>query len=372
MNNIFINAVNAKIGGGKNILDNFILQLSQIDLRDNYYILTPNYENYKQYTKRNLTVIDIAGFYKKNILFFFLYFIKFHSLLRKYKIDLIFNFSDLLIPTKKNQIYFFDWPYAVYSAKYIWNKMSLKDYLIRKSKIFLIKKYIHLPKLIIVQTKNIENRLKKQFELENITIIPTPVAIDIFNNKNKKKFNLPGDRKKYLYPANYMSHKNFDIIIPLAEKIKKLNLPFTIVLTINETVAKKFIREIYYKDLECIINIGKIDGVFMPSLYQQCDAIIFPSLLETYGLPYIEAMAHGKPILTSDLDFAHDVCGDIAYYFNPFDADSILKEMQNVFSNEQERLERIRKGKLKVQNLPDWKEVTEQFQQQIEIILNQN
>jgi glycosyltransferase involved in cell wall biosynthesis len=370
MKNILINGVSAKIGGGKNILDNFILQLSQTKLQYKYYILTPDYENYKQYARENLAVIDIADFYKKNILFFLLYFIKFPSLLKKYKIDLIFNFGDIIIPTSKRQIYFFDWPYAVYSAKYIWNKMSCRDFFIRKIKVILIKKYICIPKLIIAQTNNIKIRLKKRFEINNIKIISTPVDINIFKGENNNKFNIPSTKRKYLFPATYSSHKNFEIIIPLAEKIKKQELPYTIVLTIDEIVAKKYIKYIKYKKLDSIVNVGQVPNMLMPSLYNQCDALIFPSLLETYGLPYIEAMACEKPILTSDLDFAHDICGEVAYYFNPFDSDSILTEMQRVFSDEEERIERIKKGKLKVQNLPDWETVVNQFQHEIDIVIN--
>jgi glycosyltransferase involved in cell wall biosynthesis len=369
MANILINAVSAKIGGGKNILDNFIQQLSQMELlHHTYYILTPNYHNYKHYTKKRLIVIDIAGFYKKNVFLIFLYFMKYNFLLQEYKINLIFNFGDILIPCKITQIYFFDWAYAVYSDKYIWNRMSLKSYIVRKIKILLIRKYINYPKLIIVQTRNMKERLQSQFDVRNVVIIPTPIAIDFQKNKNTQKFNLPEDRRKYLYPANYMPHKNFDIIIPLAEKIQRMELPFTIILTIDENIANKFMQKI--KNISCIINVGKVEGLLMPSLYQQCDAVIFPSLLESYGLPYVEAMAYEKPILTSDLDFAHDMCGEIAYYFNPFDVDSILSEMQNVFSNKQECLEHIKKGRLKIQYLPNWGNVIKQFQQKIDMTLN--
>jgi len=51
--------------------------------------------------------------------------------------------------------------------------------------------------------------------------------------------------------------------------------------------------------------------------------LLMPSLIETVGLPYLEAMHFGRPIPTSDLDFAHDVCGDAASYFDPWDPDAI-------------------------------------------------
>jgi glycosyltransferase involved in cell wall biosynthesis len=369
MQNVLINTLNSKIGGGKNILDNFILQLSQTKLQYKYYILTPAYENYKHYVKENLIVVDIADFYKKNVLFFILYFIKFPSLLRIYKIDLIFNFGDILIPTNKKQIYFFDWAYAVYSDSYIWSKMSFTDYIQRKTKVFLIKKHIKSAKLVIAQTQNMEKRLKDNMNVQNIKIIPTPVPVNS-SQDNNRDFELPAGKFKYLFPASFSSHKNFEIIIPLAEKIKEHNLPFIIVLTIDETVATNYIAVIRAKKLNAIINLGKLPGSDMKVLYKQCDVVLLPTLLESYGLPYVEAMSYEKPILTSDLDFAHDICGDVAYYFNPFDADSVLTEMQKVFSNDEQRMSRIKKGKLKMQNLPDWETVVKQFQQEIDTVIN--
>ena len=51
--------------------------------------------------------------------------------------------------------------------------------------------------------------------------------------------------------------------------------------------------------------------------------MILPTLLESFSATYIEAMFHGKTILTSDLDFARDVCGEAAFYFDPLNPQSI-------------------------------------------------
>lgn len=122
-------------------------------------------------------------------------------------------------------------------------------------------------------------------------------------------------------------------------------------------------------NLNCIFNVGKVAGEFMPSLYQQCDVLLFPSLLETYGLPYIEAMAFDKPILTSDLDFAHAICNEIAYYFDPFNAESILNVMIHFSDDDIELKKRLNVGKKKIELLPDWQKVFLEFEEQIEIIL---
>ncbi|MEN2489800.1 glycosyltransferase [Flavobacterium sp. B11] len=370
MAKILINALNLSIGGGKNILDNYIRELSNADLTDTYYVLTPNFKMYSSYSKDKLNVIDIESIFKANVFFIGLYFFKFPILLKKYKIDLVFNFGDIVIPTSIPQIYFFDWPYAVYSEEYVWRKMSLKDYVIRKTKIFLINKYADKAVLTIAQTKNIATRLIKKFKNQNVTIIPTPVGIDLSCNKEFYGLDLDKNKKYFFYPASYSTHKNFDVVLDLLKLIKKEKMPFVLILTLDFDVASEFLEKIKSANLNNVINLGKVDLKLMPSLYKQVDALFFPSLLETYGLPYIEAMAFEKPILASNLDFAHAICDDMAFYFDPFDAESILNVMMHYDDDKEDLETRISKGKLKVNTIPNWEEVFTRFNKEIEIVLN--
>lgn len=370
MANILINALNLSIGGGKNILDNYMRELSNADLTHTYYVLTPNFNSYNKYSNDKLNIIDIESIYKSNIFFIGLYFFKFPLLLKKYKIDLVFNFGDIVIPTSVSQIYFFDWPYAVYSEKYVWGKMSVKDYFIRKTKIFLINKYVDKAVLTIAQTKNIADRLMKKFNNQNVVIIPTPVGIDLSDNNEFYDLKLNSDKKYFFYPASYSTHKNFEIVLSLLKLIKEKNLPYVLVLTLDFDIASEFLEKIKSANLDNVINLGKVNLELMPSLYKQVDALFFPSLLETYGLPYIEAMAFEKPILTSNLDFAHAICDDLAFYFNPFEIESILNVMMHYDKDKEDLERRIIKGKLNVDTIPNWKEVFEKFNTQIETVLN--
>lgn len=65
------------------------------------------------------------------------------------------------------------------------------------------------------------------------------------------------------------------------------------------------------------------------------DALLMPSLLESFSGTYLEAMHFGLPILTSDLDFAREVCHDAALYFDPWDTASIRDAILRV-KNESE------------------------------------
>jgi glycosyltransferase involved in cell wall biosynthesis len=67
----------------------------------------------------------------------------------------------------------------------------------------------------------------------------------------------------------------------------------------------------------------------MAALYAQADCLLFPSKLETWGLPLTEAQAHGLAILAADLPYAHETIGEYprAAYFAPQDAAALANRM---------------------------------------------
>lgn len=74
--------------------------------------------------------------------------------------------------------------------------------------------------------------------------------------------------------------------------------------------------------------LGRVSDEQLLSLYHQADCFIFPSIYEGFGLPPIEAMQCGCPVLASDIPVLHEVCGDAAEYFNPLDVNDIRKTIQ--------------------------------------------
>jgi glycosyltransferase involved in cell wall biosynthesis len=85
-------------------------------------------------------------------------------------------------------------------------------------------------------------------------------------------------------------------------------------------------------------------------------------LLESYGLPFVEAMFNKKTIITSDFDFTWDVCGEAAYYFDPLDEGSIYKAICAAFADESARQERISLGFKIASELNDWPNAFQEYQ----------
>ena len=71
--------------------------------------------------------------------------------------------------------------------------------------------------------------------------------------------------------------------------------------------------------------LGRVSDQELVRLYNQAACFVFPSLYEGFGLPPLEAMACGCPVLVSDIPVGHEVCGDAAQYFNPLEPNEILR-----------------------------------------------
>src|SRR5690606_1283167 len=117
---------------------------------------------------------------------------------------------------------------------------------------------------------------------------------------------------RFLLLSGYYAHKNIEILNDICEKlIKKQIQNIRFVLTLPNEEFNKVIK-IKYRKL--IYNVGPQKPVDCPKLYEECDAIFLPTLLECFSATYAEAMKMEVPIITPDMGFAHTVCGNAALY----------------------------------------------------------
>lgn len=78
---------------------------------------------------------------------------------------------------------------------------------------------------------------------------------------------------------------------------------------------------------------GYVDKDTLHTLYRQASLFVFPSYYEGFGLPPLEAMAAGCPVLCSDAASLPEVCGEAAVYFDPHDVEGLSCAMQKILSN---------------------------------------
>ena len=373
MANVFINGLNSKTGGGKNILVNYLILLNTSKLNNKYFVLTPDVTEYSQYSNTNITILGVSNILKNAFLLPFTYYYSIPKLISRLNIELIFNLADIPIPCRIQQIFLFDWPYAVYPKSIVWDKMDLLSFVNRKIKLYLFKRNIKYVTKWIAQTNTIKRRLQNTYNISNIIVVANAISISNLKGEYSLNFSLPNGRK-LLYLTYYYPHKNLEILIPLAKEIKRRELDFKIIITVEAQQHRNvhvLFKKIKDHNLESIVyNIGSVKMKDVPSLYNQCDALLMPTLLETYGLPYLEAMYHGKLVLTSNLDFAKDVCNEAGIYFDPENEFSILDNIIKVFNNRNLYNEKILNGKKIVNNLNSWDDVFRIYSEIIEEELN--
>jgi glycosyltransferase involved in cell wall biosynthesis len=91
--------------------------------------------------------------------------------------------------------------------------------------------------------------------------------------------------------------------------------------------------------------IGYVSDRKLFGLYKDAQAFIFPSLSEGFGLPGLEAMASGTPVLASDIPVFREVYSDAVLYFNPEDVDDIANKIMQILTDKNLRAALVLKGK---------------------------
>lgn len=370
MKRILINGMSAHSGGGPLFLNNYLTLLKNSNTNCEYYVLPPKNFDFKKFESDNIKIVDISKRLKKRAMIPITYKYYLTKLVKSLEIDMIFNLADIPIPAKNTkQVFMFDWPYAVYPESHVWKIMDLKSFVIRKIKLFYFKSFLSNVSHWVVQTNAIKNRLKSIYEVQNVTVIPNAVTLEHTQKTTFYDFQLPKGTL-LLCLSRYYPLKNLEIFIPLAKEIKKRGLGYKIIITIDESQHRKvkpfllLIKDCGLDDI--IINIGPVKVKNAPSLYEQCDGLLMPSLIETYCNPYVESMYHKRLILTSDMDFSREVCGDAAIYFDPLNHLSILEAIETAYSNDILREEKIRQGSMKIEKLHSWNELVKMYSNIIE------
>lgn len=163
-----------------------------------------------------------------------------------------------------------------------------------------------------------------------------------------------------LYVGQQSDYKNIRRLGDAHQKLiaKHLDLGLILVGKKNESIEanEKYFTDKGYRNIHFTGFIGDAQRDW---LFANTKAYVFPSLMEGFGLPGLEAMGYGAPVVSSNATCLPEVYGDAAHYFNPLDTDAMATAIDEVISNETLRQELIAKGYAQVQKY-SWEQMAEE------------
>jgi glycosyltransferase involved in cell wall biosynthesis len=150
-----------------------------------------------------------------------------------------------------------------------------------------------------------------------------------------------------LYAGNIKPHKNLDRLIEAYALLRRRGIVGVKLLIIGDQISK-------YPNLRRLVHrfqlhqhvrfLGFVTDETLAALYRLAAVFVFPSLYEGFGLPPLEAMAAGTPVVTSNVSSLPEVVGDAALLIDPTDPGAIANAMARVLGEPGLRSELVRRG----------------------------
>ncbi len=180
------------------------------------------------------------------------------------------------------------------------------------------------------------------------------------NKKTLALYNVSGPF--LLYVGNAYPHKNLDGLITAFSQLHGKRPDLRLVLVGKEDYFYNRIKEIaksnnlWQKENRnsAIIFTGYVPDVDLEALFQEAAIYVFPSLYEGFGLPPLEAMAHGCPVASSNRASMPEVLGEAAIYFDPENKEEMAEVISSVLNDKSKREQLIALGYLQVKKYSWW------------------
>lgn len=221
----------------------------------------------------------------------------------------------------------------------------------------------------IITVSNFEKkRIDKHFGFKNneVEVVYNGVSEHFKKVENKKELN--EIREKYELPEKFLfflgntdPKKNTRNVLKAFDHYLSKNKPIPLVmLDFGEQNLKDILNEIGKPQLRKHIHLtGYIINSDLPAIYSLCEVFLYPSLRESFGIPILEAMACGAPVITSNTSSMPEVANDAAYIVDPEKPESISLGIYRLMSNNSLRNKNIQKGFKRAEEF-SWRQTTEE------------
>ncbi len=331
-------------------IERLVTYLQEVDTENQYTILVPE-KDVDCWKPRNTNfIVKIANY----DIYSFAEQIGFKRFLNKLKPDLVhFTMPQQPIGYKGKKVTTF------HDMTLLKTYNSDKNWFVYKSKqkigSYVFKKVAETSDHLIAISQFTKKELQEFTPIKDDKISLIYEASDV-SNIAPKKYQLPF--KKYiLYVGQQSDYKNIKRLGD-AHQILLAKYPDLGLVLVGKKNSSALATETYFneRNYKNIIFTGFVEDPQLSWLYSNAQAYVFPSLMEGFGLPGLEAMGYGTPVVSSNATCLPEVYGQAAHYFNPLDTSDMAEAIDQVLSNDHLRT-RLAKAGFKQIKKYSWKKM---------------
>ena len=308
---IVVNATALRSGGGLTIYRQFISHLSTYIQGNRYYIFVnsivekPTIEGVTYICDENHSWLHrIAWEYGG---------LKKWLRAKGIRPDVIVSLQNTGAMTKCRQVIYYHQSLPFYPIKWsLWKHSERGMWLYKHVYPWFVRNTLNRDTDVVVQIPFIKRAFLKKFNIEEGRVHVLFPDVEHFEVNDIKGVELDKSMVHLVYPASAVTYKEHDTIVEAlnllkkkkAEIIERVKVHFTIEKTDMPVLWKKINT---YGLQEQFVWEGYMMHGDLLSLYKSSQGLLFPSIIETLGLPLLEATVFGLPIIAADLDYAHEV-----------------------------------------------------------------
>lgn len=247
---------------------------------------------------------------------------------------------------------------------------ALPEYIGKKDLFFLqllIPRSLRMSTYIVVPSQFTKDEVIKYYQVssDKIQVVPNALSSRFLENLNttlsddalRHKYSLPASF--ILYVGTLQPRKNIPFLIRAFSEYRKQVSEAHLVL-VGSRQGHHYDHDID-RAIEAtqeegrVVFPGYIDEEDLPRIFGLAEVFVFPSLYEGFGIPLLEAMSQGVPVLASDTAVLHEVGGDAVEYFDPKSVDALVQKLYSLKDSVAQKESLVLKGKSQIERF-SWQE----------------
>lgn len=173
--------------------------------------------------------------------------------------------------------------------------------------------------------------------------LQSPVARDSVTNEDLRRIGVPWNRFFFTI-STVQPIKNLPRLLQAVDGLSEdVGLAIAGAKGWETSTTSDAYEAMKHKDR--VAFLGYVDDADVPKLFARCEAAVVASVTEGFGIPLVEAMTYGAPIVSSNGGSLPEVGGDLPIYFDPYDVQAISGAIEAMLAHPQERQSRVAAGR---------------------------